>query len=283
MYHRINHYNFKKFPKKTENLLKGYLAKQIQKSMSTISDPSDNKNSSTDEARLHRCRRLRIIGVSVSILLLWNGVCDFIYGYSAGLSGLEYFSPAGWEVISTAGNRPHWMVMLAQTAGWFYPFYALLLYHWWVGMRRAGLWLAHIPCAMLAYSLLMIGGTQHAGWAFLSVLAQANAVVGSTDTAFYDTANRFIHDHFVMGDLTAAITFFVGAIWLAVGVLSGRTMYPRWFVILSPFGVLAITMIVGAFLPAPLAGLAIALFGTWFMLIPCIASTVWLWNRACNI
>ena len=114
----------------------------------------------------------------------------------------------------------------------------------------------------------------------MSVLAQAKAVVGSTDEAFYAMANRFLLEHFVMGDLTAVLAFNVGAIWHAVGILSGRTVYPRWFVVLSPFGVLTITMVLGACLPAPFAGLVIAPFGTWFMLVPCLASTVWLWNRA---
>jgi hypothetical protein len=92
-------------------------------------------------------------------------------------------------------------------------------------------------------------------------------------------AERYLVEHFVMGDLTAILAFNVGAIWHAVGVLSGRTMYPRWFVVLSPLGVLILTMSFGALLPAPFAGLLIALFGTWFMLVPCVASTVWLWNR----
>lgn len=244
-----------------------------------MSNPSDDKNVLSDEAALRLRRRLRFIGVSVSILILWNGVCDFIYAYSSELSGLEYFSPLVWDTLSTSGNRPHWMVMIAQTAGWLYPIYALSYYHWWVGMRRAGIWLATVPCVLLAYAIVMIGGIQHAGWAFLSVLAQAKAVVGSTDEAFYAMANRFIVEHFFWGDLTAIVAFNVGTIWHAIGVLSGRTMYPRWFVLLSPFGVLTITMGLGAFLPAPFAGFPIALFGTWFMLIPCIASTVWLWNR----
>jgi hypothetical protein len=223
-------------------------------------------------------RRLRFIGVSVSILILWNGVCDLIYGYSPSLSGMDYFSPAAWSVISTAGGRPHWMVMLAQSAGWLYPLYALSYYHWWAGMRRAGLWLAHVPCALLAYAVLMIGGIQHCGWAFLSVPAQAKAAVGSADPAFYDAVQRFIVDHFLMGDLTALTAFYAGSIWHAVGIVSGRTAYPRWFVVLSPLGILTLTAIVGLGLPAPIAGLVIAPFGTWFMLVPLVASTLWLWN-----
>ncbi len=116
----------------------------------SFSNSSDNIKGFTNEAKLRLCHRLRFIGVSVSILLLWNGVCDFIYGYSSKLSGLEYFSPAVWDTIRTAGHRPYWLVMIAQTAGWLYPFYALSYYHWWVGMRRAGFWLAHVPRAMLA-------------------------------------------------------------------------------------------------------------------------------------
>ncbi len=235
----------------------------------------------TDNAAIHRQRQLRILGVTVSILLLWNGVCDFIYGFSPNLSGLDYynFTPAVWNTVRTAGNRPHWMVLIAQTAGWLYPFYALSYYHWWSGMRRAGFWLATVPCLLLAYAILMIGGIQHAGWAFLSVLAQAKAVVGCTDQAFYEMANRFLLEHFAMGDLTAVIAFNVGAIWHATGILSGRTIYPRWFVLLSPLGVLVISIALGVCLPAPFASFVIVLFGTWFMLIPCIASTVWLWNK----
>lgn len=224
--------------------------------------------------------RLRLIGVIISILILWNGVCDFIYAYSPTLSGLDYFSPAAWDLISTAGNRPHWMIMMAQTAGWLYPIYALSYYHWWIGMRRAGFWLAAVPCVILAYALLMIGGIQHAGFAFLSVLAQAKALVGSTDALFYETANRLIVDHFFMGDLTAELAFYIGSVWHGVGILSGRTLYPRWYIIASPLGVLVLTMAVGALLPAPFAGIAIGLYGTWFMFIPTVATTLWLWNRS---
>ncbi|BAF71840.1 hypothetical protein [Sulfurovum sp. NBC37-1] len=228
------------------------------------------------------CRALRILGVSVSILLLWNGVCDYIYGYSSQLSGAAYFSPAVLDVVSTAGGRPHWMVMMAQTAGWLYPIYALSYLPWWVGMRRAGFWLGTVPLLLLAYSLVMIGGIQHAGWAFLSVLEQAKEAVGSSDPLFFNTAQTYITEHFVMGDLTAMIAFNLGAIWHAVALLSGKTIFPRWFVLFSPFGVLTITLVAGAISPAPIAGYFIALFGTWFMLIPLIASTVWVQRHLCR-
>jgi len=224
-------------------------------------------------------KRLLILGITVSILILWNGVCDYIYAYSSQLSGWEYSSSAVFKIMLNANGRPHWMIMLAQTAGWLYPIYALAYYHWWIGMRKAGFWLARVPLILLAYSILMIGGIQHAGFAFLSVLEQAKAVVGSTDEAFFSLANSYMIDHFIMGDLTAIITFFLGSIWHAIGILSGKTMYPRWFLIVSPLGVLIITMVIGIFLPAPYAGFVLALFGTWFMLIPCIASTIWLWKH----
>jgi hypothetical protein len=224
-------------------------------------------------------RYLLLLGVGVSILIIWNGVCDFIYGYSAQLSGLDYFSAKVFKVILTAEGRPHWVVMLAQTAGWLYPIFALTYYHWWIGMRKAGFWLSAAPLLLLVYALLMIGGIQHAGWAFLSVLEQAKAVVGSTDPAFFSLANQYIIEHFFMGDLTAIIALSVGTIWHGIAIYSGKTMYPRWFLIFSPLGVLTATMILGALLPAPFAGFVLALFGTWFMLIPNIASTIWLWNN----
>ena len=231
----------------------------------------------TDNTKMRK--RLLILGITVSILVLWNGVCDYIFAYSSQLSGSEYSSSAVYKLILSANGRPHWMVMLAQTAGWLYPIYALSYYHWWIGMRKAGIWLAHIPLLILAYAIIMIGGIQHAGFAFLSVLEQAKEVVGCTDEAFFSLANQYMIEHFIFGDLTAIIAFNVGTIWHAVGILSGKTMYPRWFIIVSPLGVLIITMVTGAFLPAPYAGFVLALFGTWFMLIPTIASTIWLWKK----
>jgi len=224
-------------------------------------------------------KHLRLIGISVSLLILWNGVGDLIYGYYPDLSGIAYLSPAVWDTILTVPNRPHWLLMVSQTAGWLYPIYALFLYHWWVGMRRAGFWLAHVPCLLIAYALIMMGGIQHAGWAFLSVPAQAEKLVGSSYPSFYATVQRLLIEHFFLGDLTAVLAFTVGIIWHATGILSGRTLYPRWFIVVSPLGVLVLTVAVGILLPAPLAGLVLAPFGTWFMLLPLIASTVWLWNK----
>ena len=146
-------------------------------------------------------------------------------------------------------------------------------------MRRAGFWLGSLPIILLVYALLMIGGIQHAGFAFLSVLEQAKAVVGSTDPAFFALANRYIIEHFFMGDLIAALAFDAGAILFAIGILSGKTIYPRWFVVVSPLGTLIITILVGILLPAPFAGYVLAPFGTWFMLVPNIAGTLWLWNH----
>ena len=137
----------------------------------------------TDNTKMRK--RLLILGITVSILVLWNGVCDYIFAYSSQLSGAEYSSSAVYKLILSANGRPHWMVMLAQTAGWLYPIYALSYYHWWIGMRKAGIWLAHIPLIILAYAIIMIGGIQHAGFAFLSVLEQAKEVVGCTDEAFF--------------------------------------------------------------------------------------------------
>ena len=231
----------------------------------------------TDNTKMRK--RLLILGITVSILVLWNGVCDYIFAYSSQLSGAEYSSSAVYKLILSANGRPHWMVMLAQTAGWLYPIYALSYYHWWIGMRKAGIWLAQIPLIILAYAIIMIGGIQHAGFAFLSVLEQAKEVVGCTDEAFFSLANQYMIEHFIFGDLTAIIAFNVGTIWHAIGILSGKTMYPRWFLIVSPLGVLTITMMFGTFLPAPYAGFVLALFGTWFMLIPTVASTIWLWKH----
>lgn len=223
--------------------------------------------------------RLHKLGVTVAILMLWNGVGDFIFAYSPKLNGAQYSTMMFWDAVRTANGHPHWLVMLAQTPGWLYPIYALSALIWWFGMRRAGFWLSTVPCALLAYALLMIGGVQHIGFAYLSVLGQAKALVGSTDPTFYATAQRLLVEHFLWGDLTALVAFFGGTIWHGIAILSGRTLFPRWFIFLSPLGVLTIEMVVGNFLPAPFAGILLGMFGTWFMFVPTTAATVWMWNR----
>ena len=238
-------------------------------------NPGINAPSSKEDL-LRRLSKLRLLGFFICLLILWNGVCDLIYGYSPDLSGSDYFSLKIWETVRTAGGRSHATVMLAQTAGWLYPFYALAYYLWWVGMRPAGLWLSGLPCGLLAYAILMIGGIQHCGWAFLSVLSQAKVVTGCTDQAFYNTAETFILEHFMLGDLTALAAFYMGSIWHAGAIISGRTSFPRWFVLVSPLGALVFTLVLGLIMPAPWAGLILAPFGTWFMLIPCLAVTLWL-------
>jgi hypothetical protein len=235
------------------------------------------KELSLEIDRLRRC--LKLLGVGGSILILWNGVCDLIYGYSETLSGTSYFSPSVITTVLTADGRPHWMMLIAQTAGWLYPLFALTYLHWWIGMRRAGFWLGTFPVLLLVYAVVMIGGIQHAGFAFLSVLEQAKSVVGSTDPTFFALANRYIIEHFLMGDLTAILALDAGAFLLAIGILSGKTIYPRWFVVVSPLGTLVITIMVGILLPAPYAGYVLAPFGTWFLLVPNIASAIWLRNH----
>jgi hypothetical protein len=229
-------------------------------------------NISTERMR----KRLITIGIIVTILSLWNGVCDIIYGYSFQLSGSEYFTSKVFRVILSADGRSHNLLLMAQTAGWLYPVFALAFYMWWAGMHKAGFWLGKLPNILLAYAVLMIGGLQHAGWAFLSVLEQAKAVTGCTDSTFFNLANKYIVEHFLMGDLTAVIALYIGTILHAVGILSGKTIYPRWFIIFSPMGILTITMTLGYFLPAPYAGAVLAPFGTWFLMFPTLANTLWL-------
>jgi len=224
-------------------------------------------------------RRLRAVTIVLTVLILWNGVSDLIYAYSPALSGRDYFSSKLWDVICTAGGRSHGMVMLAQTAGWFFPFYALIYYLWWIGMRKAGFWLSAVPTGLLAYATLMMAGTVHTGMAYLSVLSQAKAVVGSHDPTFYKMVSRFIVEHFIRANLTVVVTLILGTVWHAAAILSGKTVFPRWFVVFSPLVVLAVIMTIGVLMPAPLAGFVLATLPTSFMFFPTLASAIWLWNR----
>jgi len=224
-------------------------------------------------------RRIHILGIILPVLLLWNGVSDLLYAYSPVMSGQDYFSSRLWDVISTAGGRTHGMIMLAQTAGWFYPLLALIYYIWWIGMSKAGFWMSAVPTGLLAYATLMMSGTVRTGLAYLSVLSQAKAAVGSSDPVFYEMVNHYIIQHFIRANLTVVAALIIGAVWHCVAILSGRTLFPRWFVFFSPLPAAAVVSGLGVMLPAPAAGFVLAPLSTWFMLIPTLASTLWLWKR----
>ncbi len=77
--------------------------------MKDTNEISTSNSVTIDNTKMRK--HLLILGITVSILILWNGVCDYIYVYSSQLSGDDYSSSAVFKVMRNANGRPHWMVM----------------------------------------------------------------------------------------------------------------------------------------------------------------------------
>lgn len=211
-------------------------------------------------------------GTIVALLTLWNGVCDYIYAYSSEMSGLDYFSPMLFDLLFTANNRSHTLIMIAQTAGWLYPIYALSYFLWYAVISPSNKRVI-FPLLLLSYAIIMIGGIQHAGFAFLSVVKQAELILSVNNNSFNNLVQQLINEHFLIGDLTAIFALFIGGIWLFLMILLKKTNLPSYASLYSPFGVYLIVFILGIISPAPIAGLFLGLFGTWMLLIPTIYIT----------
>ena len=65
---------------------------------------------------------------------------------------------------------PLWLYM-AQAGGWMYPMWAvstaLPLY---IGLKDSGWWCSVGPCILMAYGMLILGGSLYAAFAFVTVL-----------------------------------------------------------------------------------------------------------------
>ena len=106
------------------------------------------------------------------ICCLWNLVGDLIYT-PLNASGKEILSDRLPTLLHQTENS-HALILFAQTAGWMYPLWGYLTasqLH--IGLKKAGFWWSTAACIAMVYAFCVIGGAQHSGWAFLTVLWQS--------------------------------------------------------------------------------------------------------------
>jgi len=220
---------------------------------------------------------MRIAGI-ITIGTCWlSGIGDYIFLSSHKYAGLTYLKRLP-QIVCSGGGRPHWATCLAQTTGWFYPLWCFGAWQIYMGLRPAGEVYALPYLVFWSYAMVLVGGARPSAWAFLSVAQQAKASAGCMDNHYFTTVQCYCREHVVFADLPAPTLMLMASIWQVFAVMTGKTLYPMWFVAVLPLPVLCYSLILTLIIPLPSASCFAALSGTSMILIPQIFSTILLWD-----
>ncbi len=198
-------------------------------------------------------------------LLLVTGGLAILGGVVNGIS--DYLLQGGLaagEAINTFENLPavpynqiYWGSIIGNAAIplWMFGFWPV-----YKALEPAGPWLALPPVFLFVYLFALFPG-YHGSYALYAAGFQAQ-FAGSPETIapVTEMVERLIqyHDSIM---LVIGVPMMVGSIWLIVAMLSGKTLYARWMVLLSPL-LVPLTQSSIETLPAPYGAIIRPAWGT---------------------
>ena len=213
-------------------------------------------------------------------LLRLAGIVGVITAIVLSLSDISLlYSPAGgYESDAMLLTIPKWRLLLGHYLGvLMMPFFLIAIWHLYEGIRPAGAWLS-IPVAALLGYVASAGGAFHGSVAGLALILQARV---GTSPETQAVLTRLLADaHLFVAPLQAVVFLagFTGSLWLGTAILSGRTAYPRWFVLANPVLVHAVSFASYSLTPNPVSTLLLPATGSLSLLILFGFSTALLWN-----
>ncbi|OUO59756.1 DUF6796 family protein [Olsenella sp. An270] len=194
----------------------------------------------------------------LTLVLLALGLLGSILMFAGDM--LLYFTSGAYDMDGTL--RPYMRIMrdvpsgrvrvggaLGPVAAFFYvPGFAGLT----LTARGEMDWLVWLAAALLALALIC-GGAYHAQYVYLSVIAKAER-----EELYDEVADNIM---FVMR--FATVPMYLGFVVLGVAIVLGQTVFPTWFVVLTPL-VTSFLGLVWMRVPQPAR---CALFGGWSNLV----------------
>lgn len=173
---------------------------------------------------------------------------------------LLYFTPGAYDMDGTL--RPYMRIMRdvparrVRLGGALGPVSAFLYVLGFAGLTLTARgemdWLVWLAAALLAFALIC-GGAYHAQYVYLSVIAKAGR-----EELYDEVADNIM---FVMR--FATVPMYLGFVVLGVAIALGQTVFPTWFVVLTPV-VTSFLGLVWMRVPRPARCI---LFGGWSNLV----------------
>ena len=194
----------------------------------------------------------------LTLVLLALGLLGSLLMFAGDM--LLYFTSGAYDMDGTL--RPYMRIMRdvpagrVRVGGALGPVAAFLYVLGFAGLAlvaRGDLsWLVWLAAALLAFALVC-GGAYHAQYVYLSVIAKAGR------EELYDEVTGNIM--FVMR--FATVPMYLGFIVLGIAIVLGQTVFPAWFVVLTPL----VTSLLGlAWMHVPQPARCV-LFGGWSNLV----------------
>lgn len=164
-----------------------------------------------------------------TLVLLALGLLGSILMFAGDM--LLYFTPGAYDMDGTL--RPYMRIMRdvpagrVRVGGAVGPVAAFLYVLGFAGFaltaRGDFSWLVWLAAALLAFALIC-GGAYHAQYVYLSVIAKAGR-----EELYDEVASNIM---FVMR--FATVPMYLGFVVLGVAIVLGQTVFPAWFVVLTP-------------------------------------------------
>jgi hypothetical protein len=213
-------------------------------------------------------------------LLRLAGIVGIITAIALSVSDISllYSSSGGYESDATLITTPMWRLLLGHYLGvLMLPFFLVAVWHLYEGLKSGGPWLS-IPVAALLGYVAAAGGAFHGSVAGLALIAQAG--VGASPETQTVLTRLLANAHQFVEPLQAVVFLagFAGSVWLAAALLSGRTAYPRWFLLANPVLVHAVLFASYLLTPNPVSTLLLPATASLSLLILFGLSTALLWN-----
>ena len=194
----------------------------------------------------------------LTLVLLALGLLGSLLMFAGDM--LLYFTPGAYDMDGTL--RPYMRIMRDVPAGRVRvggppgPAAASLSVPGFAGLpppaRGEMGWLVWLAAALLALALIC-GGAYHAQYVYLSVIAKAGR-----EELYDEVADNIM---FVMR--FATVPMYLGFVVLGVAIALGQTVFPAWFVVLTPL-VTSFLGLVWMRVPQPARCI---LFGGWSNLV----------------
>jgi hypothetical protein len=213
-------------------------------------------------------------------LLRLAGIVGIITGIAMSLADISllYSSAGGYESDAPLLTIPLWRLLLGHYLGvLMLPFYLIAVWHLYEGIKPSGPWLSIPVAALLGYALAA-GGAFHGSFGVLALIAQAG--VGAAPETQAVLTNLLANAHQFIEPLQAVVflALYGGCVWLGAAILSGRTAYPRWFVVVNPLIVQGVLITSYVLTPNPVSTLLLPAAASLSLLILFGFSTALLWN-----
>jgi hypothetical protein len=156
---------------------------------------------------------------------------------------------------------------------------------WWAGiwvlyqgLRPAGIFWSVLPCLLFAFLVSTVNVAGHASYPFWAAIEAASQ---SPDEAVVLAVRRLaIQAAEYIGRLGSIQTLLelVISLWIAIPILRGRTLFPRWLALLIPIFPMLALLLIGVWIPGFFEAVE-PFVGSGSMVFAFAAATAVLWRR----